>query len=101
LHCTLLVYWMGRFLCSILENGHFPDRESIIVGEMAGYWDYVGTLVEFQYSKSVNGFDELAPHFIARLVWKCDGARLWGVVQESKRFLMLGVCVVKNIYHPS
>ncbi len=26
--------------------------------EMAGYWDYIGTLVEFLYTKSVHGFDE-------------------------------------------
>ena len=50
---------LGPFLCSILQNGHFPgDREWIRVGEMAGYWDYVGTLVEFPYTKSVHGFDE-------------------------------------------
>jgi hypothetical protein len=56
---SFFVYGLGPFLCSILQNGHFPgDREWIRMGEMAGYWDYVGTRVEFPYTKSVHGFDE-------------------------------------------
>jgi len=45
---TLLVYGLGRLLCSISQNSHFLD---IRVGEMTGYWDYVGTLEEFPYQK--------------------------------------------------
>ena len=40
-----------RMVISLTVNG-------LEWGEMAGYWDYIGTLVEFPDTKSVHGFDE-------------------------------------------
>ena len=52
-------HFFGLRACGRFLNGNFPDREWIEWGEMAGYWDYVGTLVEFPCTPKVvsTGFE--------------------------------------------
>ena len=51
-------------------------------GEMVWYWDYVGTLIEFPYTKSVNGLNEIEnifPHALSG-----DFFHTWNIKQSRK-----------------
>ncbi len=87
---ALLVYGLGWFLCSILQNGHFPE-------EMARYWDYVGTLVEFPYTKSVHGFNENGEE-------SCRRGEMFNELTDLQQFFatavdMLTCCQVAKTWH--